>query len=222
MSDTISDSTPPAVSTSGIAQVRGLFRRDVDVVRVRPEPDTKSGHSVLLLSHESLAGLPEPRRAALPVLAMQLGIEAGSVPVGGRSTVLVAVEGRDWKMSREIAALFDPERAMLRLLHVTWLPGTASSPIDEEGIDDPSPSDLLMYDGARDALIQRATELREAGFVVTTHLRLNRRPSAALAAEVERLAPSLIVLGLGRHGAGIGRDLWRAESTPILFVNARD
>lgn len=136
--------------------------------------------------------------------------------------VVVAAEGRDERIAVEVARLLDPARARVALLHVTWLPGFASAPIPEHGLDDPAASDLLMYEGAREALIDRAAELRAAGFVVSTHLRIARHPAEALVAQLEARTSTMLVLGLGRHGAGIGREVLRRSPLPILYVDARD
>ena len=135
--------------------------------------------------------------------------------------VVVAAEGRDARIAHSIIRLLNPENVTIELVHVTWLPGIAASPIDASGIDNPGHQDLLMYDGAREALIERASELREAGFRVTTHLRLARHPADAIVAHLQDRPVQLFVLGLGRHGAGIGRDVMRANPLPLLFVNAR-
>jgi hypothetical protein len=133
----------------------------------------------------------------------------------------VAAEGADRNIAAEVAALLDPGVVGIDIVHVTWLPGIVMSPLGPEGLDNPQPPDLLLYRGAHEALIDTAQALRDAGFSVHAHLRENRHPSAALLKEIEQLAPAMAVLGLGKHGAGIGRDILRETRIPVLYVAAR-
>lgn len=137
------------------------------------------------------------------------------------SRVFVAVEGSDTKMVGTITGLLDPGNVGIALVHVTWIPGIAGASIGEGGLDNPSASDLLAYEGAREALVGTADALSAAGFTVSTHLREDRDPAGPLADLVERHDADLFVLGLGRHGAGIGRRLLERVRVPVLYVRAR-
>lgn len=156
----------------------------------------------------------------LPFLALPDDL-ATAAPADGAARVLVAVEGRDVLMADALAALLNPETVRLALVHVTWVPGIAKSPLDVGGIDDPQPSDLLAYQGAREALIGTATELRSSGFTTSTHLRESRDPAQAIADLIDDQQPVLFALGLGRHGAGIGRRVMERVRVATLFVRAR-
>jgi hypothetical protein len=156
----------------------------------------------------------------LPFLALPLHAE----PDGGdiqSARVLVSAEGRDVGIAQAIVALLCPERCAIDLLHVTWLPSIVSSPIDERGVDNPHPTSLLAYQGAREALVDRAEELRAVGFAVSTYLRMSRNPEDAIVAFARGRRPLLGVLGLGRHGAGIGRVLMRETALPTLYLSVR-
>jgi hypothetical protein len=140
---------------------------------------------------------------------------------GNACRVIVAVEGRDTHMAGALAALLDPAKVGIALVHVTWIPGIAGAPMGEGGLDNPAASDLLAYEGAREALIGTADALEEAGFSVSTHLREDRDPAGPLAELIEYYRPDLFVLGLGRHGPGIGRRLLERVRVPVLYVQAR-
>jgi hypothetical protein len=159
------------------------------------------------------------QRRDLPLLVVPERPAGGSVqlPV----PVVVAVEGRDTAMAREVARVLDPSRSAILLLHATWVPPTAGVAVPPQGIDDPTTVDLLAFEGARDALVGTGTALREAGFDVRAHLRGGRHPATALSTLLAERPASLVVLGLGRHGLGIGRDLWRRHALPILYLDAR-
>lgn len=135
--------------------------------------------------------------------------------------VLVALEGADRQMADTLGRLLSPDAVSLALIHVTWLSGIVTSPLDEAGLDDPAPSDLLLYRGAREALVTTADELRDLGFDVHTYLRENRDPAVPIAEFSKEVGPALIALGLGRHGAGIGERLLKSIRLPVLFVRAR-
>lgn len=156
----------------------------------------------------------------LPFLALPENPSAAE-PVDGAARVIVAVEGRDVEMADALARLLDPSSVQLALVHVTWVPGIAQSPLESGGIDNPQPSDLLAYQGAREALIGTATELRSFGFRTSTHLRESRDPAQAIADLIEQQQPALFALGLGRHGAGIGRRVMERVRVATLFVRAR-
>lgn len=174
------------------------------------------------LAIEHLApGEVEPReitKERLPLVVVPAGWSEAD---DGTSTVIVAIEGADRRMAAQVRSLLDPTTATLALVHVTWVPGTVASPLPADGLDNPQPIDLLLYRGATEALVDAAEELRAAGFTVTTHLREARHPAEAIDAVVSRMSPVLLVLGLGRHGAGIGRDILRRARVPILYVDAR-
>src|SRR5690606_13337342 len=101
--------------------------------------------------------------------------------LNGRGQVVIAVEGADRRMAEEVAKLLSPSTTHIALVHVTWLPGIVTSPLDEGGIDNPHPQDLLAYRGAREALVDTANELRAFGFDVSTHLREDRDPAGPIA-----------------------------------------
>ena len=155
----------------------------------------------------------------LPYLALPDDTMAG--PGEGGCLALVAVEGRDRLMADAVAPLLDPNTVSIGLMHVTWMPRTIASPLPEGGLDNPEPGELLVYQGAREALVDTAGGLRAAGFDVSTHLREDRDPSRPLAETIARQGPDLFVLGLGRHGAGIGRRVLEATRIPMLYVRAR-
>lgn len=135
--------------------------------------------------------------------------------------VLVALEGADRQMAGGLGSLLNPDHVSLALIHVTWLSGIVTSPLDNNGLDDPQPSDLLLYRGAREALITTADKLRDLGFDVHTYLRDDRDPAVPIAEFSKEVGPTLIALGLGRHGAGIGERLLKSVRLPVLFVRAR-
>jgi hypothetical protein len=137
------------------------------------------------------------------------------------ATVLVAVERHDAQMAHNLVELLNPARTSLELLHVAWLPGIVPSPTAGAGLDNPQPVDLVAYEGAKEALIDCAAQLRDGGFNVTTHLRENRETLAALSTAAHRHSPALVVLGRGRHGMGLGRALLREQRLPVLYVAAR-
>jgi hypothetical protein len=143
-----------------------------------------------------------------------------ALPAEGVLTV-VAAEGADRRLAQAVTAVLDPTATGLALLHATWLPGTVNSPLPPGGLDNPEPSELLLYRGAVEALIDTATDLRMAGFNVSTHLREARDPAEALAGVIIEAQPALLVLGLGKHGAGIGSRLRHDTPVPILYVRAR-
>jgi hypothetical protein len=161
---------------------------------------------------------PALRRELLPMLLLPL--EPVHQPAAS-APVVVALEGKDSGMPARLSELFDPRAVKFSLLHVTWLPGIVAAPIDEHGLDDPAPTDLLLYDGALNALVDMPAELRAAGYDVTTHLRMSRQPSEGIAAFVIQREAACVVLGLGRHGAGIGRNVIRQPRIPVLYVDAR-
>jgi hypothetical protein len=137
------------------------------------------------------------------------------------ATVLVGVERHDALMASKLLELLNPDRVTLELMHVAWLTGIVPSQNAGAGIDNPQPSELVAYDGAKEALIDRAEELRSGEFQVATHLREDRETLHALRAAAERLAPELVVLGHGRHGLGLGRALLAERRLPVLYVAAR-
>lgn len=155
----------------------------------------------------------------VPLLAIPAGWNL-ALPAEGVLTV-VAAEGADRRLAKAVAVLLDPTATGLAIVHATWLPGTIASPLPQGGLDNPDPSELLLYRGAVEALVDTATELRAAGFSVSTHLREARDPAEALAGVIAEAQPALVVLGLGRHGAGIGSRLLHDVPVPILYVAAR-
>lgn len=155
----------------------------------------------------------------LPYLALP-DLEA-TATIGTGRLALVAVEGRDHRMADAIAALLDPAVVGIGLMHVTWLPPTVTSPLEERGIDNPEPADLLAYQGAREALVDTSAALRRTGYEVSTHLREDRDPAGPLARAIRQQRPDLFVLGLGRHGAGIGRRVLDEVLVSVLYVRAR-
>jgi hypothetical protein len=139
----------------------------------------------------------------------------------GDCLALVAVEGRDSQMASAIASLLDPSHTRIALIHATWLPRTIRSPLDSGGMDNPEPADLLVFSGAREALINTRNALMRLGFHVSSHLREDRNPARPIIEMCQKVNPQLLVLGLGRHGAGIGRHVLEEERIPTLFVKAR-
>jgi nucleotide-binding universal stress UspA family protein len=189
------------------------------------------------VSFRRASGSSEPEKLVIHVATLPAGssdpphLDAHHLPylvipedrpeaVGGGQLALVAVEGRDHHMARAIASLLEPQ-VNVGLMHVTWLPITIDSPLGEGGLNDPNANELLIYRGAREALIDSANALRESGFEVSTHLREGRDPAQILADTIRRQQPDLFILGLGRHGAGIGRRVLEEARVPVLFVNAR-
>ena len=162
---------------------------------------------------------PGLKRDALPVLAIPE--DWPEPPEESDCLALVAVEGRDREMARAIIGLLDPSTTQIALVHVTWLPRTIRSPLEPEGLDDPEPADLLLFYGAREALINTGNELLLAGFSVSSHLREDRDPAKPLVEMIGRRRPKMLILGLGRHGAGIGRHVLEDARVPELFVKAR-
>jgi nucleotide-binding universal stress UspA family protein len=199
--------------------IRSLFHPD-SVVSVDASPASANrAVSVELLSGND-AEPRELRPADLPHLVLPFGHEesAGLAPV---APVIVASEGADARMGVEVRRLLNPERVEIHVIHVTWLTGIVTSPLPAAGLDNPRASDLLLYRGAREALVDTADQLRLARFRVVTHLRENRSPAQEVAELARELRPALVVLGLGRHGAGIGAELLRDAGLPVLFVRAR-
>ncbi|CAN5784443.1 hypothetical protein BH23CHL2_BH23CHL2_29140 [soil metagenome] len=178
---------------------------------------------VLTVAHlaPSSTEMRDLHTSTLPYLA--LPAEHAPASNGRGRLALVAVEGRDHMMADALADLLDPAVVGIGLMHVTWLPPMTSSPLETSGLDNPDSADLLAYQGAREALVDTARALRLAGFDVSTHLREDRDPAGPLAATIRRQQPDLFVLGLGRHGAGIGRRVLEADgvSIPVLYVRAR-
>jgi hypothetical protein len=142
-------------------------------------------------------------------------------PLRDRWRIVVGVEGDDRRIADSIIALIEPSTAGLALVHVTWLTGLVTSPLARIEFDNPKPSDLLLYRGARSALIDTARQLEENGFTVSTHLRNNKDPASALFEVVTEARPNLVILGLGRHGGGIGQRLQQHVPVPVLFVSSR-
>lgn len=198
---------------------RACFRSDVSFsLDEGQRPDAATTVYVAQLP----AGSADPERLDthhLPYLTIP---EDRPPAVGGESRLaLVAVEGRDRKMAEALSELLDPSIVSIGLMHVTWMPKTIVSPLEEGGMDNPEVGDLLVYQGAREALIDTASALRQAGFYVSTHLREDRDPARPLAATIRDQNPDLFILGLGRHGAGIGRRVLEEVRIPVLFVRAR-
>ncbi|MEZ4522905.1 MAG: hypothetical protein R3A46_14895 [Thermomicrobiales bacterium] len=162
---------------------------------------------------------PHLENATLPYLAIPVDRDREHDSGGGLA--LVAVEGRDRKMAEALAETLDPLAVGIGLMHVTWLPRVISSPLESGGLNNPEPADLLAYEGAREALFDTAQELRQARFEVSTHLREDRDPAVPLAKAIREQHPNLFVLGLGRHGSGIGRRVLEEVRIPVLFVRAR-
>lgn len=201
-------------------EIRACFLPDTGFA-VAGTTEDEAGASVRVATVERADAEPAGlSNDALPLLALPED-PASAAPVGNAARVVVAVEGRDTLMADALAALLNPERALLALVHVTWVPGIAGSPLDIGGLDDPEPSDLLAYQGAREALIGTTTELRRHGFSVSTYLRESRDPAPAIAALIEQQRPAMFALGLGRHGAGIGRRVMEQIRVATLFVRAR-
>ena len=177
-----------------------------------------SGVHLVRVSDDTTATF-DVRSDELPCLVLPAALLSGASDLDAH--VLVAAEGRDIEIAKSVIALLDADAVAINLVHVTWLPEIAMSSIGESGLDDPGNQDLLMFEGAREALVERAAELRASGFRVTTHLRMNRNPAEAIARYLQQRPAELLILGLGRHGAGIGRDVMRSDPLPLLFVNAR-
>lgn len=208
----------PIGQPSELAELGPLFNQTVGFV----DPDNpRRGDRERSVTVEPLpAGHHEPRHLSadrLPFIVLPASLD----PIKSPGLVLVALEGADRQMASALEQLLNPENTSLALIHVTWLSGIVSSPLDEEGLDDPEPSDLLLYRGAREALVTTANELREIGFDVHTYLREHRDPAVPIAEFSKEAGPTLIALGLGRHGAGIGERLLKTISAPVLFVRAR-
>lgn len=196
--------------------VAALFREEVRFVPVTEQINGDDHVRVeQLASNED--GPRYLKGENLPLLTVPPESDPASAMTG---QVVVAVEGADHLMAGAIARYLSTTAA-IALVHVTWLPGIVSSPVDEGGIDDPHPQDLLAYRGAREALVDTANELRRAGFQVTTHLREHRDPALPIGEFCKTTGADLLVLGLGRHGAGIGRRLSQLLSIPQLFLKAR-
>jgi hypothetical protein len=198
-------------------ELTGAFVPSVRFVTVESRDRPHDGTTVWVATPALDGSLPVSARN-VPLLALAAVAQA---PVAPPRLAVVAVEGRDRRMADQIAGLLNPATTRLALVHVTWVPGLAPSPLDPTGIDNPAPTDLLAYEGASDALIDTAQALRDAGFVVSTHLRQDKHPGVALRAFVSEAAPALIVVGLHRHGEGIGTLLLRDTARPVLFVDAR-
>ncbi len=199
--------------------VRTCFRQDVTVGAV----ETGAFADAVRVSVFPLAaGSTEPDNLDndnLPYLCLPAD---RPVPVDGEGgLVLVAVEGKDRLMAESIAELLDPRSVVIGLMHVTWMPRTVDSPLGSGGLNNPDTGELLLYHGAREALVVTAHALREAGFDVSTHLREDRDPAVPLTETILQQQPDLVVLGLGRHGAGIARRVLAEARVPMLFVKAR-
>jgi hypothetical protein len=180
-------------------------RDDVVVVEALPPGESEPAS----LRDGDTAVLVVPDRATIPA----------NLP--SPATVLVAVERHDGQMARRLIELLNPAGTNLELLHVAWLPGIVPSPTAGAGLDNPQPTDLMAYDGAKEALLDCAAQLRAGGFNVATHLRENRATLEALTVATQRYTPALVVLGRGRHGVGLGRSLLREQQLPVLYVAAR-
>jgi hypothetical protein len=214
----LADSAPNLnpVDPAGLAV---LFRSSVRFIERRARGQTVATD---VLVERLAAGQTEPlglTRDALPLLAIPSDWNL-ELPAEGVLT-LVAAEGADHLLANSVTQLLVPAVTGLAILHVTWLPGTVASPLEASGLDNPEPSELLLYRGAVEALVETANGLRQAGFNVSTHLREARDPAEALRAIIDEARPALVVLGLGKHGAGIGQRLLREVSVPILYVAAR-
>lgn len=206
----------PTDPTGGLA---ALFRSRVRLVERRDE-ETGASPGVLV---QRLSTFELEAAALTSALLPLLVIPAEwnlALPEEGVLT-LVAAEGADKRLAVAVCALLDPVATGLAIVHATWLPGTVASPLPVEGLDNPEPSELLLYRGAVEALVETASTLREFGFSVSTHLREARDPAEALAGVIDEARPALVVLGLGKHGAGIGSRLLQEARVPILYVAAR-
>lgn len=215
----LADSSPNLNPAEPPVELAALFRPAVRFTERRAR-DQAAATDVLV--ERLAAGETEPQgltRDALPLLAIPSGWSL-ELPAEGVLT-LVAAEGADHLLADSVTQLLVPEVTGLAILHATWLPGTVASPLEAGGLDNPEPSELLLYRGAVEALVETAAALRRAGFTVSTHLREARDPAEALRAVIAEADPALVVLGLGKHGAGIGQRLLREVSVPILYVAAR-
>lgn len=179
---------------------------DTPVIAVVPLPPGSTEPEHLNGDHLPYLCIPEDRPQSV---------------AGEGGLILVAVEGRDRRMAAAVSELFDPQSVVIGLMHVTWMPRTIDSPLGEGGLNNPEPGELLLYRGAREALVDTASELRAAGFDVSTHLREDKDPAQPLAGTILEQQPDLFVIGLGRHGAGIARRVLDAARVPVLFVRAR-
>jgi hypothetical protein len=208
-------------SAAAIERLALLFLPTVRLVVLPHDADTRRGDAVVV---EALpAGDVEPaslRESSAAVLVVPDEAHDSEERLD-LATVLVGVERHDAQMARKLTELLNPARTRLELLHVAWVPGIVPSPTARAGLDDPQPADLVAYDGAKEALIDCAAQLRDGGFNVTTHLRENRETIDALTAAALRFKPAVVVLGRGRHGIGLGRTLLRAQRLPVLYVAAR-
>ena len=202
------------------AGLRKCFLPDVQF-RLDDGDHTKSGGKTITVANvpPSTDEPPGLKGDALPMLAIPE--DSPRTTEEGDCLALVAVEGRDRQMARAITRVLNPSTTRIALLHVTWLPRTITSPLEPEGLDNPEPADLLLFYGARQALINTGNELLIAGFSVSTHLREDRDPARPLVEMIRSQRPNLLILGLGRHGAGIGRHILEVERIPELFVKAR-
>lgn len=207
--------TGPPPDLSGLAPLFNETVRFVD-----PDQHPADGRAVPITVERLPAGRNEARHLSNDRLPFILLPEDCDAPRNA-NLVLVALEGADRQMADALGALLNPAAVTLALIHVTWLSGIVTSPLDEKGLDDPQPSDLLLYRGALEALVTTADELRNLGFDVRTFLRENRDPAVPIAEFSKEAGPALIALGLGRHGSGIGERLLRNVRLPVLFVRAR-
>jgi hypothetical protein len=162
---------------------------------------------------------PAVTSAEVPLLAIPLPYVA---PPGLPLAVVVAAEGHDHFLAAQIQRLLNPAATRVDLIHVTWLPHIISTADASRDIDNPEATELLAFEGAPEALVTTADALQAAGFQVSAHLRHDRQPVEALKRYVASKPPALIVVGLHRHGEGIGRVLMRATGRPVLFVEARE
>lgn len=187
------------------------------------DPDDRSrtqDTSVLVESVASKSQMPSLLESSnLPVLTIP---DYGTIQQSNLGNLaLVAVEGRDRRIADSVTQLLNPERIGLALVHVTWLTGIVTSPLGEDGLDNPDPYDLLLYQGAHEALVSTAERLESVGFSVSTHLRNHREPAVALHRVILQAEPALAIMGLGKHGAGIGHQLQQLVPVPVLYVSSR-
>lgn len=200
-----------------LEQLAQLFLPSVRLAMSAPETDIDTDATVVKVLRQKRSTPIDPARQPLLLVPNQAAMPF----VSADPLVLVAVERTDVRMAAALTELLNPDRARLAVAHVTWLPGTASSPTGGAGLDDPLPSELLAYDGARVALLDTAGALRAAGFRVSTHLREDRDREEALAALVAQWRPTLLVLGRGKHGLGPGRHIVEADGIPALLADSR-
>lgn len=202
-----------------IQRLATLFLPSVRLVVAPPETDDDGEGWVLVEALRASEAAPE--RLTDGDFALLVVPESGAVaPSAAAVRALVGVETRDVRMAQVVAQLLHPAHVAIELAHIARLSSITTSPTGGEGLDNPRPLDLLMYEGARDALITIGDDLRAVGFSVNTRLREGRDAGAALEALADALAPALIVLGRGRHGSGPGRRLLE-RGLPVLYAPAR-